>query len=82
MLRACDKASWSLNFKKWTLFVPLLTSVSFLAQVFNEIMICQFLSNGAFFLWKCYVRDIFTINSKWKVVISGKKKVIIVVASN
>ena len=58
------------------LFVPLLTSVSFLAQVFNEIMICQFLSNGAFifyFIWKCYVYDIFTTNSKWKVIISGQK---------
>ena len=61
------------------LFVPPLTSVSFLAQVFNETMICQFLSNGAFFifflffLWKCNVYNIFTTNSKWKVVISRQK---------
>ena len=56
------------------LFFSLLTSVSFLAQVFNEIMICQFLSNVAFiYLWKCIVHDIFTTISKWKVVISGQK---------
>ena len=34
----CDEASWSLNFKKSTLSVSLLISISFLAQVFNEIM--------------------------------------------
>ena len=40
-------------------------------------MICQFLSNVAFFiiiyLWKCIVHDIFITISKWKVVISGQK---------